>query len=154
MQGDSTVIDYLNRVLGNELIGINQYFLHARMYRNWGLGELDKHEYDESIGKMKRADKLIERILFLEGLPNLQDLGHLKIGENPEEMLGCDLQLELQSVSLLREAVEFCEKAGDYVSRDLLEEILEDEEEQVDWLETQAELIRKIGLQNYLQSQM
>lgn len=154
MQGDSTVIDYLNRVLGNELIGINQYFLHARMYRNWGLGELDKHEYDESIGKMKRADKLIERILFLEVLPNLQDLGHLKIGENPEEMLGCDLQLELQSVSLLREAVEFCEKAGDYVSRDLLEEILEDEEEQVDWLETQAELIRKIGLQNYLQSQM
>lgn len=154
MQGDSTVIDYLNRVLGNELIGINQYFLHARMYRNWGLGELDKQEYDESIGKMKRADKLIERILFLEGLPNLQDLGHLKIGENPEEMLGCDLQLELQSVSLLREAVEFCEKAGDYVSRDLLEEILEDEEEQVDWLETQAELVRKIGLRNYLQSQM
>jgi bacterioferritin len=154
MQGDLTVIGYLNRVLGNELIGINQYFLHARMYKNWGLEKLNKHEYDESIGKMKRADKLIERILFLEGLPNLQDLGHLKIGENPEEMLGCDLQLELQSVSLLREAVEFCEKAGDYVSRDLLEEILEDEEEQVDWLETQAELIRKIGLQNYLQSQM
>jgi bacterioferritin len=154
MQGDLTVIGYLNRVLGNELIGINQYFLHARMYKNWGLEKLNKHEYDESIGKMKRADKLIERILFLEGLPNLQDLGHLKIGENPEEMLGCDLQLELQSTSLLREAVDFCEKAGDYVSRDLLEEILEDEEENVDWLETQVELIQKIGLQNYLQSQM
>jgi len=154
MQGDSTVIDYLNRVLGNELIGINQYFLHARMYKNWGLDRLNKYEYDESIDKMKRADKLIERILFLEGLPNLQDLGHLKIGENPEEMLGCDLQLELQSASLLREAVDFCEKAGDYVSRDLLEEILEDEEERIDWLETQVGLIQQIGLQNYLQSQM
>lgn len=154
MQGDSTVIGYLNRVLGNELVGINQYFLHARMYKNWGLGRLGKHEYDESIGKMKRADKLIERILFLEGLPNLQDLGHLKIGENPEEILGCDLQLELQGTALLRDALEFCETAGDYVSRDLLEEALQDEEEQIDWLETEAELVQKVGLQNYLQSQM
>jgi len=154
MQGDSTVIDYLNRVLGNELIGINQYFLHARMYKNWGFDKLDKHKYDESIGKMKRADKLIERILFLEGLPNLQDLGHLRIGENPEEMLESDLQLELQGASLLREAVAFCEKAGDYVSRDLLEDILEEEEEYIDWLETQVGLIQKIGLENYLQSQM
>jgi bacterioferritin len=154
MQGDSTVIGYLNRVLGNELVGINQYFLHARMYKNWGLGRLGKHEYDESIGKMRRTDKLIERILFLEGLPNLQDLGHLKIGENPEEILGCDLQLELQGTALLREALEFCEKAGDYVSRELLEEVLEDEEEQIDWLETEAELVQKVGLQNYLQSQM
>src|SRR5690554_3035939 len=149
MQGDSAVLDYLNRVLGNELIGINQYFLHARMHKNWGLGKLNHREYDESIGKMKRADKLIERILFLEGLPNLQDLGHLKIGENPEEMLGCDLQLELQGTALLREALEFCEKAGDYVSRELLEEVLEDEEEQIDWLETEAELVQKVGLQNY-----
>lgn len=153
MQGDSTVIEYLNRVLGNELVGINQYFLHARMYKDCGLGRLDKHEHEESIAKMNRADKLVERILFLRGLPNLQDLGHLKIGEKPEEMLGCDLQLELQGTALLREALEFCEKAGDYVSRDLLEEILENEEEQVDWFETEAGLIQKVGLRNYLQSQ-
>lgn len=154
MKGDDKIIDYLNQVLGNELIAINQYFLHARMYKNWGLAKLDGKVYKESIDEMKHADGLIERILFLEGLPNLQKLGRMHVGENPEEMLGCDLELELQAIPLLREAIAYCERQGDYVSRDLLESILSSEEEHVDWLETQLELIGKVGLQNYLQSQM
>ncbi|MDD2768754.1 MAG: bacterioferritin [Methylococcus sp.] len=154
MKGEPQVIDYLNKVLTNELTAINQYFLHARMFKNWGFGKLNEHEYKESIDEMKHADRLIERILFLEGLPNLQDLGKLKIGENPEEMLRCDLQLELQALPVLKDAIAHCEKSGDYVSRELFESILESEEEHVDWLETQLELIGKVSLQNYLQSQM
>ncbi len=154
MKGDPKVIEYLNKALGNELIAINQYFLHAKMYKDWGLEKLGDYEYHESIDEMKHADMLVERILFLEGLPNLQDLGRLKIGENTEEMLKCDLALEHEAIPLLRDAIAYCESIKEYVSRDLFNEILENEEEHVDWLETQLGLIEKVGIENYLQSQM
>ncbi len=154
MKGDPKVIEHLNKTLGNELVAINQYFLHARMYKDWGLKELADHEYHESIDEMKHADRLIERILFLEGLPNLQDLGRLMIGENTKEMLECDLKLELKAIPDLRDAMAYCETVRDYVSRDLFKDILASEEEHVDWLETQLGLINKVGLENYLQSKM
>ncbi|MDY0008028.1 MAG: bacterioferritin, partial [Spongiibacteraceae bacterium] len=145
---------HLNKILGNELVAINQYFLHSRMYGDWGLKQLEEYEYHESIDEMKHADQLIKRILFLEGVPNLQDLGKLLIGENVKEMLECDLKLELKGVADLREAIIHCENVKDFVSRELFEDILSGEEEHIDYLETQLGLIEKIGLQNYLQSQM
>ena len=151
---DPKIIEYLNRVLKNELTAINQYFLHSRMYKDWGLGELAEHEYTESVDEMRHADKLIQRILFLDGLPNLQDLGRLSIGENVAEMLQCDLDLETSAMPELRECVAYAESVGDFVSRELFEDILSSEEEHVDWLETQLGLIDKTGLQNYIQSQM
>ena len=154
MKGDSKVIEFLNNALTNELTAINQYFLHARMFKNWGLEKLNEKEYHESIDEMKHADALINRILFLEGLPNLQNLGKIMVGEDTGEILKCDLKLEQQAVPLLREAIAHCEKVADYVSRELFEDILESEEEHIDWLETQLDLIDKIGLKNYQQSMM
>ena len=154
MKGDDQVIGYLNSVLRNELTAINQYFLHARMFRNWGFERLGRHEYEESIDEMKHADRLVQRILFLEGLPNLQDLGKLLIGETVPEALACDLRLERDGHPLLREAIAHCERVGDYASRELLEDILASEEEHIDFLETQLALIDRVGLPNYLQSQM
>lgn len=152
MQADSTVIKHLNKALANELIAINQYFLHSRMYKDWGLNKLADKEYEESIDEMKHADQLVERILFLEGLPNLQNLGKLLIGENTKEMLECDLKLEMIACPDLKEGIAYCESVSDYVSRDLLASILDSEEEHIDWLETQLSLIERIGLENYQQS--
>ncbi|MGD8418167.1 MAG: bacterioferritin [Pseudomonadales bacterium] len=148
---DREVIAHLNRALRNELTAINQYFLHSRMIRNWGLGELAEHEYEESIDEMKHADALIERILFLEGLPNLQDLGKLYVGQDLKEVLECDLKLEMEAVPDLRESIAFCENANDYVSRELFTRILASEEEHIDWLETQLDLIGKVGIERYTQ---
>jgi bacterioferritin len=149
MQSDPKVVDNLNLVLRNELTAINQYFLHARMLRHWGVTKLGKHEYDESIDEMKHADKLIERILFLGGLPNLQDLDKLLIGESVQEILECDLKLEQQAMVALREAIQHAESVRDYISRELFEDILEGEEEHVDFIETQFELIARIGIEKY-----
>ena len=154
MKGDKKVIEFLNAVLRNELTAINQYFLHSRMFKDWGLQALADYEQHESIDEMKHADLLIERTLFLEGLPNMQDLGKLMIGEHPQEMLECDLRLELDAIPVLREAISYCESVKDFVSRDLFDNILDAEEEHVDWLETQLELIGKVGIENYLQSQI
>jgi len=153
MQGDAGVIERLNRVLYNELTAINQYFLHARMLRNWGYAHLAKAEYEESIDEMKHADRLVQRILFLDGLPNLQDLGRLRIGETVPELLAADLATENDAMPVLREAISYCEQVKDYISRELLEDILESEEEHVDFLETQQSLLKSMGLENYLQLQ-
>ena len=150
MKGDPKVIEHLNKALYNELTAINQYFLHAKMLKNWGLKELADHEYKESIDEMKHADALAERILFLDGLPNFQALGKLRIGENPLEILQSDLQLELEALPVLKEAIAFCDTAGDYVSRKLFADILHSEEEHIDWIETQLALIDRLGEQNYL----
>ena len=153
MKGDPQVIQILNAVLKNELTAINQYFLHSRMLRNWGVVRMAEHEYKESIDEMKHADRLIERILFLGGLPNLQDLGKLKIGENVKEILDCDLALEMAAMPVLRDGIAHCEGVKDYISRELLEDILEGEEDSVDWIETQYEMIARMGLDNYVQLQ-
>ena len=152
MKGDTKVIEHLNTVLSNELIAINQYFLHAKMYKNFGLTALAEQEHQESIDEMKHADELIERILFLEGFPNLQQLGKLTIGENPREMLKSDLELEFRAISDLKIAVSHCEEVSDYTSKDLCQRILQSEEEHIDWLETQLSLMDSLGEQNYFQS--
>jgi len=154
MKADKTMIKHLNKALGNELVAINQYFLHSRMFKDRGLAKLAEKEYEESIDEMKHADKLVERILFLEGLPNLQSLGKLYIGEHTREMLECDLKLEMQAIPDLREGIVYAESIQDFVSRELLVYILESEEEHVDWLETQLSLIDTVGLENYHQSMM
>ena len=154
MKGDTKVLDFLNKVLKNELTAINQYFLHAKMFEQWGYKKLYEHEYKESIEEMKHADKLTQRVLMLDGLPNLQDLGKLLIGENVPEALSCDLKAEHHAYPLLKEAIAHCETVGDYISRELFEDIMESEEDHIDWLETQLELIEKIGIENYQQSQM
>ena len=153
MKGDREVVKTLNLILKNELTAINQYFLHSRIFNDWGMDDLGEHEYKKSIKDMKQADKLIARVLFLEGLPNLQDLGKLRIGEDTPDIINCDMALEEQSIADLRTAIALCETKGDYVSRELLDDILEDEEEYLDWLETQVSLIKDIGLPNYIQSQ-
>ena len=154
MQGDPEVIEFLNEQLTAELTAINQYFLHARMFGNWGLKKLEEYEKNESIDEMKHADRLIERILFLDGLPNLQNLGKLMIGQTAKEVFECDLKLEYLAVPDLKAGIVDCERLGDYVSRELLEDILESEEEHIDWLETQLGLMQTVGEQNYLQSKM
>lgn len=154
MNGDPKVIEFLNKVLFNELTAINQYFLHAKILKHWGLNELAEHEYRESIDEMKHADKLSDRILFLKGLPNFQALGKLRIGENPRELLECDLALEYEAASVLRDAVAYAESTGDYVSRQLFVDILDSEEDHIDWIETQLALINRIGEPNYLLTKM
>jgi bacterioferritin len=154
MKGEVKIVQHLNTVLKNELTAINQYFVHSRMYGNWGLKRLEEHEYHESVDEMKHADRLIQRILFLEGLPNLQDLGKLLIGETVPEMVACDLKLERAAHVDLRAALADCERIGDYVSRELFKDILQSEEDHIDWLETQLDLIARVGLENYTQSQM
>lgn len=154
MKGDPNIIKLLNAQLTNELTAVNQYFLHARMYKHWGLEKIGKREYDESIEEMKHADKLINRILMLDGLPNLQALNKLLIGESTPEMLECDLKLELGAQQTLKDGIAACEQTNDYVSRQILQDILDDTEEHIEWLETQRELIGKIGVENYLQAQM
>ena len=154
MKGDAKVLEFLNAQLKNELTAINQYFVHYRLFKHWGFGRMAKKEYEESIGEMKHADKLMDRILVLDGLPNLQDLGKLMIGESLVEALGCDLKSEQGAQATLKDAIAHCESVRDYVSRDLLQGILDDTEEHIDHLETQIELAAKVGLQNYLQSQM
>ena len=154
MKGDAKVIEFLNQALANELTAINQYFLHSRMYRNWGYRELAEHEYQESIDEMKHADRLIERILFLEGLPNLQKLNKLLVGETPREALACDLQLEQQALPTLKSGIAHCEQVGDYASRELFVAILESEEEHIDWLETQLGLVEQLGEAGYFQQKL
>lgn len=154
MKGDAKVLEYLNTILTIELTSINQYFLHARMFKNWGFDELNSKAYKKSIKDMKQADELIERILFLEGLPNLQKLNRIRIGEKTEEMLQCDLDQITEQLVVMKEAIEYCEKTRDFVSRELLQEIQEYEEEYLDWLETQQYLIANVGIENYQQSMM